>query len=190
MNKRKLSLIICSCVCVILAISVLVIAFTYSEPKHDHTLRDGKIYHIYTDKIYCTQQYADGCHVTLEADTLSLTDVFAGITEKDSVVLEEDITLTEEFAMNAFVNSDTNPLAEPQELDLNINLDLNGFTIYGDIENIEYDSMFRFNVNRGKLNLTISNGKLYSEDTSYIFMCDPSIINFCINSVGTPIIFL
>ena len=55
------------------------------------------------------------------------------------------------------------------EYNLNINLNLNGHTISTDIDNIEYDSMFRINVNLGSINLNISNGKLISHDTSYIF---------------------
>lgn len=189
LNKRKLSLMICACACVLLAVVVLVIAFTYNRPKHDHALGEEKTYHIYADQIKCTQRYADGCQVELDTE-MSLTELLMGATKTDRLVLEEDIMLTERLNINAFINS-VDPQQDPQLLNLNINLDLNGFTLSADIDPIDGDlesvdrfknnSMFKFNANRGSLNLTVSNGKLVSQNALCIFVFENHSVSEKIN---------
>ena len=168
MNKRKLSLIICSCVCAVLMVAVVGMGLYYQGPGHKHTLSADKTYHICQDRIYYTQQCKDGCSVNFETKA-SLTDVFASATSSDKIVLDEDVALTEETFVKAFVDLDVEPEEEVVELDININLDLNGFVLSTDIDEIEHNSMFAFNANRGTVNFKVSNGKISSHDTAYIF---------------------
>jgi hypothetical protein len=168
LNKYKLILIICSCVCAILVSAVVVVAFTYEKPVHCHILGDGRVYHICNDGVYYTQQCQDGC-VVKEFSDATFKEIFVGGALVEKIILEDNIVITEEFAFNAFVNPVDDSVGEPLNLDLDINLDLNGFEISTDIDVVEYDAMFRFNANMGSVNLNIYNGSLTSYDTSYIF---------------------
>ena len=147
---------------------VVGIGLFYNGPLHKHSLKGGKTYHICQDRIYYTQQCKNGCTVELETKA-SLNDVLASANGCDNIVLDEDVVLTEEVALNTFINSETDPQAEPRLLNLNINLNLNGFTLSADIDESEYNSMFRFNANRGTLNLNVFNGTLSSQSVAYIF---------------------
>ena len=168
MNKYKLILIICSCVCAILVSAVVVVAFTYDKSVHYHALEEGRVYHICSDRVYYTQRCQDGCIVEQSSDA-TFKDIFVGGAFVDKVVLEDNIVLTEEFAFNAFVNPADGSVGESLPLDFDVNLDLNGFEISTDIDVVEYNSMFRFNVNIGSIKLNIYNGSLTSYDTAYIF---------------------
>ena len=150
--------------CVLLAAIVMAIAFSYSAPKHQHVLGENKTYHICNDRIYYTRLCQDGCVVPFETKA-TLTDVFSIVTADESIVLDEDIVLTEEMTIKTYVGQGR----DVTNLELNINLDLNNFTISSHVVSKSNDSLFMFNANRGKVNFNIKNGKLYTEDLSYIF---------------------
>ncbi|MBO5910178.1 MAG: hypothetical protein J6Q15_01575 [Clostridia bacterium] len=164
MKKKRLILIVCSCLCVVFAGVVMAIAISYTSPQHRHVLGKNKTYHICNDHIYYTRVCQDGCDVAFETKA-TLTDVFTSVTEEDDIILDEDVSLTEELFIKSFVGTGN----DVKDLELNINLDLNNFTLSINVDETENDTMFMFNANRGKINFNISNGKISSQDTSYIF---------------------
>ena len=161
MKRTRLILRICSCVCLAIVAMVVAVAVSYSEPKHRHTLTDAKTYFVYDDHIEYTRGCTDGCTVKFDTGA-KFNDLFLMTTEQDKIVLEDDIVLNSEIYLKSYITLE-------DTLEFNINLDLNNHTISTDIADSENDSMFMFNANRGNVNLNVSNGKLLSETTSYIF---------------------
>ena len=161
MKKKRVILSVCACVCLVLSLSVVAITFLHTAPKHKHVLGEEKTYHICNDSIYYTRQCKDGCDVPFETKA-TLTDVFLSVTERDNIILDENVTLKEEVMIKTFSE-------QGDELELNVNLDLNNFTLSSNIQNKQSNSMFMFNSNIGKLNFNVKNGKICSADLSYIF---------------------
>lgn len=166
MKRKKIILIVCSCICLILSGVVMAIVFSYDPPKHQHVLGEDKTYHILNNSVYYTRECADGCKVRFDTK-MSFADTLATVAENDKIVLEGDIKLTKEMYIKTFAGTGDNV----QELEMNINLDLNNYTISTNVDssNKEYDSVFMINANRGKVNFNIKNGKIFTEDLSYIF---------------------
>ena len=164
MKKNRLVLIISSCMCVVLAGIVMAIAFLHTPYTHKHKLGEAKTYHVHNDGIYYTRLCQDGCEVAFETKA-SLNDVMSTVTAEDKIVLDEDVTLTEEVLIKSFSGAGD----DLQELELNINFDLNNFTLSTNIDTTQNDSLFMFNANRGKVVLNVKNGKIESQDVSYIF---------------------
>ena len=155
MKKKRLILIICSCICVLLASAVVTIAFTYSPPKHKHVFAEDKTYHICNNGIYYTKTCKDGCIVSFETKA-TFTDVLSSVTEIDNIVLDENVILTEDVIVKSFAGSGD----DVQDIELNINLDLNGFTLSTNVENSQNNSLFMFNANRGSVEFNVKNGRI------------------------------
>lgn len=172
MKKKKLILSVCVGLCVVLSALVLAIAFCYKEPKHEHVLGENKTYHICNDYIYYTKKCQDGCDVAFETSA-SLTEIMTNISRDDNIVLDEDVTIKEEIFVQSFYGDGVNPVA----LDININFDLNGYTISTDIQQSANSSLFMFNVNRGNVNFNIKNGIIKSSDLLYIFRFKNNFLN-------------
>ncbi len=163
MRRKRLFLILGIWTCVILSAIVLAIAFW--QPKHTHVLGEGKTYHIGADGSYYTKQCEKkGCLVKFETK-ISFIEALAIVTAEDKIVLEDDLVLTEEVNIRGFVGNDV----ETEAVVVNIDLDLNGHTLCTDVGDVKNNSMFMFNANDGEINFNVSNGKLYSQDLSYIF---------------------
>lgn len=164
MKKNKLILMICSLLCVVLSIGVISVAVFHKEPKHKHVLNDAKTYHICNDHVYYTRQCHDGCEVIFETKA-TFADAVMGVTKDDKIVLDEDVVLNQEVFVQSFVGSGANT----EDLELTINIDLNNYTLSNYVADKEYDSMFMFSANRGKINFNIQNGKINTAYSSYIF---------------------
>ena len=162
MKKSKLFLIISALVCSVLAVAVVVIAHT--QPKHKHHLGDAKIYHISNDGVHYTRLCKDGCIERFDT-RISFIDVLSTATEIDTIVLDEDITLYSEVLLKSFVTRDD----LPQDITLNINLDLNNYKLSTEITDFTNKSMFTLNANYGQINFNIKNGTLYTDDLLYLF---------------------
>ncbi len=174
MKKNKWILIVSAIVCCVLAITVIAIAS--NKPEHKHALGESITYHVGVDSVYYTRQCTDGYTERFETE-IGFQDVLLIATENDNIVLEEDLELTQIVRVNSFIVVD----GQPQGRDIYINLDLNGHTISSNINqstNTEsIKSMFILNAPYGKIDFKAQNGKLISEDLSYI-------INFSNNSTS------
>lgn len=162
MKKNKLKLIIGIVVCVVLAGVVTSIALL--TPNHKHNLGSAKTYHIANDGIYYTRLCKDGCVKRFETKA-SFEDVLTTVSSQDNIILDEDIVLENEIKLKSFV-------AEGQGIKgvtLNINLDLNNYGLITNVEQTENNSMFMLNASYGKINFNVKNGKLYSQDLTYLF---------------------
>lgn len=164
MKKSRIALIVSSCLCVVLASIVMMIAFSYTEPIHKHVFSAYKTYHISNSGTYYTMTCKDGCEVKFETKA-TLSDLCSMASSYDNIILDENITLTEEIYVQSFMGSGNGA----DDLDLTINLDLNNYRLSTNIDTFTYDSMFMFNANRGKIKLNIKNGKLVSQDLAHIF---------------------
>ena len=162
MKKRKIALIFSVVVCLVLAVSVMVIAF--NRPAHKHDLKNAKTYHLTNDGIYYTMTCKDGCKVGFETG-MSFTETLTAMSASDKIVLEEDIVINNEIEINSVVTKDELPLP----IELNINLDLNNHTITTNVDETINDSLFMLNATYGKITFNIKNGKIESNDLSYIF---------------------
>ena len=162
MKNKKLTLVISAIVCMVLAVAVMIVAFT--APDHKHNLGEAKTYHLTNKGIYYTRDCDDGCSVKFETEML-LADVFTTSTEIDTIMLDENVVLKEEVVVKSFITKDELPFS----LNLNINLDLNEHTLTTDIDDVENNSVFMLNANYGKINFNIKNGKIETEDLSYVF---------------------
>lgn len=162
MKKNKIKLIIGIVVCVILAGAVVSIALLNSGHKHD--LGTAKTYHIANDSIYYTRVCKDGCIERFETQA-SFEDVLSTASSQDTIILDEDIMLENELQLNSFSTNGQGI----KSVTLNINLDLNNHTLTTDVEDLSKNSMFTLNANYGKINFNVKNGRMYSQDLSYIF---------------------
>lgn len=161
MKKRKLVIIISSIIC--LALMASVVAITFSKPKHKHSLGEAKTYHISNQGVYYTRQCCDE-YVKSFNTGVSFLDVMMTTSSSDKIVLDEDLTITETITINSAASGESGPVP----LNLNINLDLNGHQINTDAAPGN-GSMFDLRANYGKISLNIKNGKLFTDDLSYIF---------------------
>ncbi len=156
--------------CVVLSGVVLAIAFSPAKPAHKHTLSDNKTYHICNDRIYYTKVCTDGCIIPFETDA-TLLDVLTGVAPDEKIVLDEDVTLTEQVELKSFTT-------DGQGLTYDINFDLNNHTLSSDIENpTDNNSLFMLNSNQGKIKFNIYNGKINVNDLKYIFRFKNTKIN-------------
>lgn len=161
MKKNKLILTICACVCSVLLVVVAVAGIVLSNHKHE--FGDAKVYHIGNESIYYTKTCKDG-HVQRFETSATISEVFAGVTKIDRIVLDENVTL------NQALNIDSSIHGVPEGISLNINLDLNGKTLTtGNSVSSANNSLFTLSAMYGNIEFNISNGKIYSENLAYIF---------------------
>lgn len=162
MKKNKLKLVIGIASCLVLA--SIVVAIVLLQPKHKHTLGEVKTYHITNDGVYYTRSCNDGYTERFETDA-SFDEVLAISNEEVNIVLDENITLNHELTLKSIALENGNP----KGINLNINLDLNNYTLQTAVDTVENNSIFMLNANYGTINLNIKNGKIYSQDLLYIF---------------------
>ena len=162
MRKKKTALIISAVVCFLLAVTVMIIAFT--RPPHKHNLGEERTYHLTNKGIYYTRKCSDGCKVKFGTQ-ISFAEALTTMSETDKFVLDGDVVLKEEVEIRSFTTKDELPVA----LDLNINLDLKGHTLTTDIDTAQSNSIFMLNANYGTINFNIKNGKIETNDLSYVF---------------------
>lgn len=162
MKKNKLILIVSAVACVVLAAVVAVIANI--QPKHKHTFTDAITYHLSSEGIHYTKQCKDGCIERFET-AASFVDVLSTTTSKDTIVLDEDVTLYSEVLLKSYITKDE----QPQGLSLNINLDLNNHKLSTSVQNKNNNSMFTLNANYGQINFNVKNGTLYTDNLLYLF---------------------
>lgn len=170
MKRSKLFLIVASCLCVALAITAGIVALAYIMPKHQHVLGEAKTYHINNNGVYYTRLCKKGCTVKFNSEA-SLLDVMMVMGENESIILDEDVTLRDEIYVQTYIQRQDEDNGQPynEELDLNVNINLNGHTLNINTITKQYNSLFMINANAGSINLNISNGKISSLTTKYLF---------------------
>lgn len=169
MKKNRLIMVVSIIVCSILAVAVMAIAFNQPEHRHTHSLDGSKIYHVTNEGVYYTLKCKDDDYTEKFNTNILLDDALLVAEANDTIVLEEDIVLNHIIKLNSFTVVD----GFPEGYDINVNLDLNGYTISTNIgtgvqaETIK--SMFILNAPVGSIDFNILNGKLYSNELLHIF---------------------
>ena len=165
MKKKKLILIIIAVCCALLAGAVTIFALTQSKCNHKYGA--GKTYHITNNEVYYTLACTKDGHIKRFETKASFTDVLSIVTDDDLIVLDEDITLTNSIDVKSYLYSETTNL--PNAFDLEINLNLNSYTITTEIESATNDTVFMFDATFGTIDFDITNGSIYTDDAKYIF---------------------
>ena len=165
MKKSKIILIAASIACIVLAGITVAIAFNNKE-EHIHTYVEGKTFHI-GDDIYYTQQCEEG-HISNFDTNLTFAEIMNSVSATDKIVLDEDFEVGA-VELRSYISND-NVLTE--ELNLIINLNLNGNTLYykNATEGVKDTfSFFSLMSPYGKITLNIENGRIQSTNLSHIF---------------------
>lgn len=157
MRKRWIGI---TCACVAFMMVTVVLSVLIFNFRHKHQLSDAKIYHIYNDHITYTQKCVKDKYTQSFETDKTFTEVIASVSDKDKIVLEEDITLSTIIKISPTVSQ-----TENSNKNVNINIDLNNKTI---------QSMFELNATYGDIKFNISNGVV---DSAFVNAIKVSGIN-------------
>ncbi len=171
MKKNKLIMLGVIAVCSVLIAVVMAIAFNQPDKTtnpHIHSLGEARTYHITNDGVYYTLKCKDDDYAERFETSISLDDVLLTSEVDDKIILEEDVVLDHIITINSFVDVG----GFPEGREININLDLNNYSLTTDLigeQTQSIKSIFVLNASYGAINFNVSNGKIYTDELLYIF---------------------
>lgn len=171
MKKNKLIMLGVIAFCSVLIAVVMAIAFNQPEDTtkpHIHSLGEARTYHITNNGVYYTLACKHDDYSERFETSILLDDVLVIADANDKIVLDEDIVLDHIIAVNSFVNVD----GFPEGREVNINLDLNNYSLTTSLtgeQTQSISSVFVLNASYGTINFNVSNGKIYTDELLYIF---------------------
>ena len=155
--KNKIIIVIVALSVMMFGCVVIGVANSLNTPKH---VEAGKIFHVSQEKCYYVQNCAH-CNTVQHDTDMDFIQILQNVEKCDKIILDEDIYVANIILDDNFVSETKNQI--------DINLDLNNYSITSNANKDEGISLFDIQANNYSVNLNIENGSLYANKLLYVF---------------------